>query len=356
VQQVLELLWGFSMTFAATSERERHLSFLRAEFEGNDFFQTDDFGLNDLLLQELVDTIFAPSFEGRRPGHGAVICSHKFDEYQGSLPAGTWLSSLPNEGRIYCDGIKTFRMICRDAQGVFAFSDSFIFDELDLFTLRDDSLFNKGGEEHGSPLKKDMFLIKRSENGEIILLCREGIAVHRDARLSFFRYQYHFKSLLLDHLNSSGRPIPWHKQVLDSILRISIHVLGADAGVGGTIVLLHPDDEALLKTVINGSNALEMPRDLKITLRDHQSLLITAMRHTDGAVVVDSEGYVRSAKNWLVVPSEEMAKAGSEGGTRHLTARLFSGLIQGLVFVISSDGPVTLYSGGEPVFRTCDRR
>lgn len=342
------------MNVERKDEIARHISFLREEVEGNEFFQSDRFGLNELALQEFVDTIFEPSFEGRPPTHGTILCSHPFDEYQQNLPPCTWLPGIQSDGRIFCDGIKTFRIICKDIQGVVSFSDKVVFDELDLFTIRDDALYNFGGEEHHVPLTKDMWLIKRNARGEITFLCEDGIAVHRDARISFFKYQYHFKRQLSDYISNRWPENPWPKQLLDSILRIAIHTLGADAGVGGTIVLYHPDDDP--DNYINSTNAMKLPDNLKVTLRDHQSLLVTLMRYTDGAVLVDSEGRVRSARNWLVVPTEIMSEAGSEGGTRHLTAKLFSKSIQGLVFVISSDGPVSLFAQGERVFRTCIRR
>jgi hypothetical protein len=237
-----------------------------------------------------------------------------------------------------------------------SFTDKAVNEELDLFTIRDDVLYNRGGETHHSDLSKDMWLIKRSQKGEITLLCEDGIAVHRDARISFFKYQYHFKSILTEYISQKWDTNPWEKQLLDSILRISIHTLGADVGVGGTIVLLHPDDRVVENGLLNVKNAIKFPPGVQLTTRDHQHLLVSLMRYTDGAVIVDSNGYVDSARNWLVIPSALMNTESSDGGTRHLTARLFSACIAGLVFVISSDGPVTLYAHGEKLFRTCERR
>lgn len=257
---------------------------------------------------------------------------------------------------MFCDGIKTFRVVCKDVRGVFSFNDKLVFDELDLFTIRDDVLYRGLKEQHGSPLSRDIWLIKRNTRGEITFLCEDGIAVHRDARMSFFRYQYDFKRQLAEYISSRWSEDPWPKQLLDSILRMAIHTLGADAGVGGTIVLCHPDDAVDREGLLNAKNAIIPPQGLKVTRRAYQHLLVALMKYTDGAVVVGADGHVKSARNWLLIPTDLMAEAGSDGGTRHLTAKLFSRLIKGLVFVISSDGPVTLYAEGNQVFRTCERR
>ena len=348
-------LHGFVMD-SAGDEKSRHLAFWRNEFEKNSYLTNDPFSINHIFLQELVDTIFDPPFEGRAPTYGAIICSHDFDNYEEHLPRGRWITGIPTDARIYCDGIQTFRVICPRQTGVYSFTDQMIADELDLFTLRDDVLYNKGGEAHGQPLEKDFLLIKKTVGGEIITLCADGIALHRAARLYFFKYQYDFKSKLGAHINRTRGKNPWNNQVLDSILRLSIHTLGAEKGVGGTIILLHQEDDIGDRGILNTRNTIKLPPDLKVDVRAHQNLLVTLMKRTDGAVLIDPDGRVKTARNWLVTPSDAMPAAESEGGTRHLTAKMFSHLIKGLVFVISSDGPVTLYDRGEKIFRTCEGR
>ncbi|MEG3146543.1 diadenylate cyclase [Sphingomonas sp. RT2P30] len=332
------------------------MKFLKREFKANGFLKNDAFKINDVVLRELVETIFEPSFEGRTPTHGAIICSHPFGAYHQNMPEGDWLPDIKGDGRVFCDGVKTFRVICPNAQGVISFKEIFVLDELDLFTIRDDVLYNRGEENHQEPLSKDLFLIKRCFSGEIIVLCQEGLAVHKNGRISFFKYQYYFKRELWKYTSNKWKRPPWDMQILNSILRIAIHTLGADSGVGGTIVLLHPNDNIRKKSNLNTESSIVFPAGQDVTLRAHQNLLVALMRNTDGAVLIDHKGYIRSAKNWLLVPKLMMMKAGSDRGSRHLTAQSFSTLVKGLVFVISSEGPVTVYCAGEMVFRTCERR
>ncbi|WP_017930301.1 diadenylate cyclase [Robiginitomaculum antarcticum] len=342
------------------AEQERHITFLEREFDENGFLQDDPHNLKQSLLREVVETIFEPAFEGQKPIHGAIICSHPFNKYKQDLPFDIKINDDTNLAQTYCDGVTVFRLRGNGDRGVVVLTEPII-NELDLFTLRDDVLYKLSGNSHTETPSKELYAVKKGKSGEITILCREGIVVHRDARLEFFRYQYHFKSKLMDFIEAKWTDNPWEKQTLDSILRMAIHILSPIPGVGGTFVLLHPDDpidycetsHIIEETeLLNLKNSMSFPWGLDVTQRAHQTILGNLMKNTDGAVVLSSDGVVKAAKSWLVIPRDKISVNESDGGTRHLTSQSFSSMIQGLVFVVSSDGPVTLYCGEQKVFRT----
>lgn len=348
------------------AEQERHFTFLEREFAANGFLEDDPFELKKSLLNEIVETIFEPPFEGQKPIHGAMVCSHEFNSYYKQyLPYEDSVDENSEVAQTLCDGITVFRLKGSEQNnGVVILSEPII-DELDLFRLRDDVLYKLPGETHDDKPSKEFYVVKKGAAGEITILCREGIAIHRDAKIKFFRYQYHFKSLLNEYIESKWGESPWEKQTLDSILRMAIHSLSPIPGVGGTFVLLHPNDKinccdkshVITETeLLNQKNSVTFPWGLEVKLRTHQTMLVNLMKNTDGAVIISDKGYVNSARCWLVMPRATLSLTQSDGGTRHLTAQSFSTLILGLVFVVSSDGPVTLYANGEIVFRTIEKR
>lgn len=342
------------------TSRERHFEFLRCEFEANGFLNDDPFSLGESLLNELVETIFEAEFEGNSPTHGALIFSHPIKEYVDFLPHRQFEEDSRAMAQAFCDGVSVFKTINKEKNGVIIFEHSII-DELALFTLRDDALYNGPNFLHDDKPVRDLFIIKKFEDGSITILCREGIAIHRAARLKFYRYQYDYKDLLKTKIESLWGEIPWAKQVLDSILRVAIHVMGPMRGVGGTMVLLHPSEDHIVagnlaheSELLNNRNSWDFPWEPTITMRAHQLMLVNLMKNSDGATIIDPNGYVKTVRSWLVPPVASLAAEESQGGTRHLTAKVFSRHIKGLVFVVSSDGPISIYSDGERIVSTYD--
>jgi hypothetical protein len=340
--------------------RDRHFEFLKCEFEANGFLKDDPFSLGDSLLNELVETIFEAEFEGNSPTHGALIFSHSIKDYLDYLPHLQFERDAREVAQSFCDGVNVFKTVYKNKSGVLVFENSII-DELSLFTLRDDALYKKPEFSHQDAPVRDLFLVKKFDDGSITILCREGIAVHRAARVKFYRYQYDYKDHLRDKIERRWGMIPWEKQILDSILRVAVHVMGPIRGVGGTMVLLHPCEDHIASgrlahesELLNNRNSWDFPWEPNITMRAHQRMLVNLMKNSDGATIIDPNGCVKTVRSWLVPPVKSLAAEESQGGTRHLTAKVFSKHIKGLVFVISSDGPISIYSDGERIVSTYD--
>lgn len=146
---------------------------------------------------------------------------------------------------------------------------------------------------------------------------------------------------------------------MNSILRIFVHVLSPMKGVGATVVLLHQEDKineqsGSDKTLLNVENSLSFSWPANITDRAHQRVLMNVMRRTDGATVVGADGSIRYIRCWLIPPQEDMMTHRSGGGTRHLSAEVFSGHIEGVVFVASASWPISIYSKGERILCTSE--
>lgn len=341
----------------SATERTRHRLFLANEFDSAGFLRDDPFNLADTLLDEVVSTILAPDFEGHNSTHGAVILSDDINKYRDQLPANYFEPDDNEPTTPVCDGAHVYSLIVGNTRRGLVIFHLPLIDELDLFTLRDDALYRRAGLDHDDRPSREVFLVKRFENGDMSVFCREGIATHRGARWTFARYQYDYKTIILEKL---PRIRDWDNQVVNSILRIFVHVLSPIKGVGATVVLLHKTDRIVDGqadrdgALLNMESALSFPWPANITDRAHQRVLINVMRRTDGAIVVGADGDIRYMRCWLIPPQEDMRKHRSGGGTRHLSAEVFSAHIEGLVFVASASGPISIYGKGERILCTSE--
>ena len=76
------------------------------------------------------------------------------------------------------------------------------------------------------------------------------------------------------------------------------------------------------------------------------------MASLDGAVIINTKGEVLKIGQKLDAPDVGSFYVGSGRGTRHNSASKYSKATKSPVFVISEDGPISLYYNGE-MMGTC---
>ncbi|HZK61810.1 MAG TPA: DNA integrity scanning protein DisA nucleotide-binding domain protein [Anaerovoracaceae bacterium] len=72
----------------------------------------------------------------------------------------------------------------------------------------------------------------------------------------------------------------------------------------------------------------------------------------DGAIVINSNGELIGIAQKLEAPFSEDCVLESGRGTKHNSASMYSGAVDCLVFVVSHEGPITLYYKGR-IFNRC---
>ena len=132
------------------------------------------------------------------------------------------------------------------------------------------------------------------------------------------------------------------RHVLHRLLEFAVHDLGA-RGIGA--ILVYRADESL---TLSHELRLTTPPKLRITWPMALAPLRHALAQTDGAALFDEEGVLLQIGVRLVPTIE--AEVGVDGfkGMRHTAARRYSyDDPSATVIVVSEDGPVTVFRGGE---------
>lgn len=133
--------------------------------------------------------------------------------------------------------------------------------------------------------------------------------------------------------------------VLGGILEFCAHWL-SPAYVGSTLVWYMCDPADLDSPLIDLSVAKNTP-PLRLTDRAQYPALLSVLQQLDGAVIIAPDGTVRRLQG-LLRPTERARRlVPALRGTRHTSARRFSfDEPRSLVFVVSEDGPVSVFSDG----------
>jgi hypothetical protein len=137
-----------------------------------------------------------------------------------------------------------------------------------------------------------------------------------------------------------------NKRLLVAILEFCLHALGANK-TGATLAwfLKSPSQDmiSLVARVQTDTQSLE------INLSDQQSLsaLQSILERNDGAALISPDGKLLGVGAHLATSPASMDLIPAYAGTRHTSARRFSyDRPETIVFTVSSDGPVTIFSDG----------
>lgn len=356
---------GSRLSFAPTPlpgpERdERRLARLYTELVEEQVPLPVDGPAGPALLAELSYALHPPVHEGRVPTFGAVVAtgSPPFgpaaaagDGADGNgsggngfgAPAGIAAASSrldhrpdvelighalePEMQRLAADGRSTFVWRRPDRpDGLLALARSHE-DEADLVALR-----QRLGE---------VVVVQRERSGRVRAVTSEGVVIWNTV-------EWVFKPVATSHLRELTRLLPGvATDVLGSLLDLCVHSLSA-AGVGATLVWWLDDDEP---TGLDRSTA-RAACSLTVADRRHHPALLNILSQVDRAVVVRRTGELTEVDVALLTSAESGARVAASGGTRHSSARRFSyDQPRSVVFVVSEDGPVSVFSDGASAAR-----
>ncbi len=282
----------------------------------------------DVLVDELDYALRPPRHERRVPSYGAFVLPEcPVDEWREttglSIVTSSTADDLDDAVRRYADGITSWTV--RTANGV----DSLVvFDrptgsERDLVVLASAS---------------GAMVVQRHPSGEVRLVGSFGVA-------RWDGLGWHVEPPVDSWLRWATCGIDVDDRgALGHLMRFAVHDLGAQ-GVGA--LLVHRPSESQRAT---RERRLSTPPPLRI---DHPADL-APLRHvltqTDGAALFDESGRLIELGVLLVPTSEAEGEVAPIRGTRHTSGRRYSHDDPGaVVIVVSEDGPVTLFRGGDVV-------
>lgn len=283
------------------------------------------------FAEEILYALFPPVHERQVPNFGALTLEPFGQESDGK----SWVQlrlPFPIQGlepiaelwdvstaRQLCDGYSTFHLC--DSHRIATVPSPAT--ELDLVKLQ---------------FEQNVTAVQRAGDGKVKVFLPDFMAVHDRNTWRARPYSRRMAEPLRSaHRLTSG--------VGDRILDLAVHVL-SPANVGATIVWLLKPDTATTKSL-----GVDHRRDI-------ESLSVTHMRslaavrslcsQNDRAVVVDVDGNVIAYNVELVWPPGPALQV--EGGTRHNSAANASKAdADAVFFVVSSDGPVSLFFSGQRI-------
>jgi hypothetical protein len=294
--------------------------------------------LSELELEELTYAYAPPVHEQRSPSYGAIIASEQSwpNQVDHTPPA---MSVKPvvvkvgdvDRGRLFADGRNSF--ILRQAGEVPKLVTHHLpfGDELSLANLSDSGAT----------------VIQRTADGTVRLLRHQRIATRASGRWQTKPTAVAYAPPVRDAVP------PANEDVALAALNLCVHVLSS-AHVGATVVMAMKEGHSL--TQINYDHAFQPPVALNVRDREAHAAIRSALSQLDRACVIAGNGEVVTLGARLMF-GEESNDVTSPGGTRHNSALRFSAEEKTtLVFVVSEDGPVTVFRGGEIVASTTQAR
>jgi hypothetical protein len=133
--------------------------------------------------------------------------------------------------------------------------------------------------------------------------------------------------------------------VTANLLDLCVHLL-SDRGIGATLVWLLDARESVPPALASRQGSVP-PAELSVARTEHLEALAGLLAGVDGACLVAEDGRVLRVGAHLAATEEARELVPAEDGTRHTSARRFSfDEPYALVFVVSVEGRVTVYSDG----------
>ncbi len=292
----------------------------------------DDF--RQIVLEELDFCRRTPMFEGRRPSYGAMILPPGIDE----AVRDAVVERMPFDviqvdddlaaARTYADGRASY--VVRSPAGLTSlacFERGLIF-ETDLVQLQ---------ELTGAAI------IQRTPVLDVVRLAIDDAMVSWDGRNWRARPT---APALVDRLVTGAPGLP--AGLAADVLELCVHWL-APSRIGATIVIPHAELDV---GSLDRSTAARTPA-LSVANRRHFSALGAVLRQHDLAVIVREDGELKGLSVGLRWTDDAEAAIDNDRGMRHRSAQRFSyDHPTTTVFVVSEDGPVTVYRSGTVVVTT----
>jgi hypothetical protein len=291
----------------------------------------DDPYLRHLIVDELDYVRRPPVHETRRPMYGSfVLAPDRSLVATGDLAEVQPLDGVPPDRvRQFADGRSSF-VVQRvgDAPSLAHFRRSVQY-ESDLVGIQQST---------------GAFIVQRTAFGHARLVTPRGV-VDWTGRSWARRFG---ASAMLDPLRHML--VTAHPDVLEGLLELCIHWL-APSNIGSTMVL-SLDDGAPIGDVAARFDLTASFAGPTLSVRQHHhfSAIYAAQMQTDLATIVDSRGRVARFGVGLNSSPQADELVSDRRGMRHRSARRYTYDHPATVaFVVSEDGPVTVFSDGAPI-------
>lgn len=301
----------------------------------------DDVGLDLASGPELEEILYAVRphiHEGRAPSYGALVLRRKANVSRNvsgptaAKPDRDWRDLEVEDldvSRLYADGQASFLVRGSNSNRLRLFGSP-VGDELSL----------------ARRARAGWTVVQRTAGGQVRIYRRNRI-ISRDAASKWWSKPS--AALYLSGLRSSVGPSR-DLRLAKSILELCVHQLSA-AGVGATIV--QPTAGAGEVQTTDSTHACSPPGELSVEDAAVHPAIRSALSQTDRAAIVTRSGRLAEIGVTLLPGARDRETDPAEGGTRHNSAKVFSAAEpQCLVYVVSSDGPVSVFRDGRALVST----
>ena len=313
---------------------DRRKTRLRQELEdaGVALPATDESG----LLREIDRARFPRRHERRFPPYGAIVAHRDAAGTSDALDdLGAVRMAAPRDAardvRRMADGVQSFSFV-RDGEIELILLPTPVGREIELVRLR-------------RSLGPDTALVCRSDDAIVRVFDRQQIVIFDGTRW-WTKPDAHEYTI---SVRRSVRRAP--PELTQHILDFCVHSAGP--GVAGTMLVWCLDDQALLQLRRRSVPTHQpLPIPLPLTLPVAHSAICHLLFQVDGAAVVDPTGLVVEVGLHLRASAEahQTVDVPPDRGTRHAAAKRCSHDVRDAAFfVVSEDGPVTVYAGGRVV-------
>lgn len=273
------------------------------------------------LLEELAYTINPPVHEQRVPAYGAFI----FPEVAIADDI-LHVSELPSMNvRMLADGAYSFSV--RDETGLsqIACFTNPLTSEIDFVTASQ---------------RGNMQIVQRNSGDLVKIFTGTHVITHQRYRWYTKQYATVDTDKILDVAPQAG-PL----QLLPDLLNFCFHFLSANHV--GAILVWQLDDTptALLHGIESGIHIAD--GSLSLRKQAHRGAIMSLLAQMDGAAVIAPDGDLVEMGAFLRSSDQAQRLVSRWRGTRHTAAKRFSyDEPRSIVFVVSADGPVTVFSDG----------
>ncbi|MBV9387739.1 MAG: DNA integrity scanning protein DisA nucleotide-binding domain protein [Chroococcidiopsidaceae cyanobacterium CP_BM_ER_R8_30] len=277
------------------------------------------------VLEELSYALSPVIHEGKLQPYGFIVLNNQVLPSHESFCSGVDISLA--EARRIADGCHSFSLFSEGQFKGVVMLDQDVQNELQLVQLQQEL---------------QAIICTTSGDGSTKIFCQEGVFIHQYRN---WQYKPSVKRALLSIL----RCVPQaNSEILQDILEFCFHDL-SPRKIGATLVwcLVEPNAEEL-ENMRPGFTL----KQIQARVGDQRSLAVLRhlLAYNDGAAILNPQAQALGIGAFLKFSDISRKIIEARAGTRHTSAQRFSyDFAKAVVFVVSSDGPVTVFSDGMSV-------
>jgi hypothetical protein len=308
----------------------------------------------EIVVEELAYARQPPVHERRRNSYGALIFTKEtYGEFkQRGLLSGGHLGSFVGKYFLNQPAASDLELLRRMCNGRTAFLSRVPGELSDIFEL------NVPTDELRLTWLRNAIVVQRTPGGVVKIFAPNYIYTFDEGEWSVRPYAVD-AAHRLNKILITGLPTPFigtaPYEILDQLVSFCLHVL-SPRNIGSTFVW-RPVSEAPWEEnkYIADVGSVPAARVFFDRNRSHPELLATLLSVVDGACLVGPNGEVKRIEAKLTSSDQSIRLVEAEGGLRHTSAKRYSfDDPDSLVFVVSHDGPVTVYSDGMRIIQLRD--